>query len=345
MRMQAEPRVGRVLFYPLVVLTALAMFSAPSQAQRKERQGREVVEAVCGGCHLEGKSGAPRIGDAKAWAPRAAQGLTALTEHALNGIRNMPAHGGSPGLSDVEIERAITYMVNQSGGNWVEPIGGATPAVVRTSEGIVNGQCAKCHRTGEQGAPKIGDRRDWLPHLKKGLDKLVASAVSGHGPMPARGGVSDLSDQEIRGAIIYMFNYGVPATPPPQPVSQRNPYRKVVAGTDIYFGIMSAERVRDSPAVGVASSSIPQGKGYYHLNISLADDKSQVPLTDARVRLRVSDGMTMQTKNLELVAANNTVSYGAFFRLSSGTSYNITAEVRRAGETRPIRANFEFRSP
>jgi cytochrome c5 len=345
MRRQAESRPRRALLYPLAVLAALAVLGSPAHAQRKERTGKEVVDAVCGACHVEGKNNAPRIGDTKAWAPRAAQGLTALTDHALNGIRSMPAHGGAPGLSDVEIERAITYMVNQSGGNWVEPIGGATPAVVRTSEGIVNAQCSKCHRTGENGAPKIGNRQDWLPHLKKGMDKLVASAVNGHGPMPARGGLSDLSDDEVRGAIVYMFNYGVPATPPPQPVSQRDPYRMVVAGTDIYLGIMSADRLRASPAVGVTPSSSPEGKGYYHLNIALADDKSQVPVTDARVKLRVSDGMTMQTKNLELVAANNTVSYGAFFRLSSGNSYNITAEVQRAGETRPIRATFEFRAP
>ena len=51
----------------------------------------------------------------------AAKGLTGLTSNALQGIRRMPAHGGNANLTDTEIERAITYMVNQSGGNWIEP--------------------------------------------------------------------------------------------------------------------------------------------------------------------------------------------------------------------------------
>jgi cytochrome c5 len=62
----------------------------------------------------------------------------------------MPAHGGDAGLSDIEIERAITYMVNQSGGKWVEPTGGLTPAVERRGEQVVQAQCAKCHQAGRK---------------------------------------------------------------------------------------------------------------------------------------------------------------------------------------------------
>ena len=51
------------------------------------------------------------------------------------------------------------------------------------------------------------------------LESQKLSVPSLASPMPARGGLPDLSDQEIRGAIIYMFNYGVPevAAPPPAP--------------------------------------------------------------------------------------------------------------------------------
>ena len=271
-------------------------FSEGADAQRRERQGKEVVDAVCGACHVPGKEGAPRIGDAKAWASRASQGLTALTDHAIKGIRKMPAHGGNKGVSDIEIERAIVYMVNQSGGNWVEPMGGATPAALRTSETIVQAQCAKCHQTGKDGAPKMGDRPAWIPRLGKGLDSLVASAVHGHGPMPSRGGMPDLSREEIRGAILYMFNYGLPALPPPPPVAAADPHHKLVSGMDIYFGMMRAEAMRAAQAQaeksGAAKLDVPSGKGYYHLNISLADNKSQMPVTDAQVTMRVSDGMT-----------------------------------------------------
>lgn len=334
----------------LALFAALAALSGTADAQRVERQGKDVVDAVCSPCHVTGKDKAPRIGDAKAWSGRASQGMTALTEHALKGIRNMPAHGGSPGLSDIEIERAITYMVNQSGGNWVEPLGGATPAVLRSSETIVQNQCAKCHQAGQDGAPKIGDRPAWTPRLKKGLDPLVASAIHGHGPMPARGGLPDLSDQEIRGAIVYMFNHGLPAGAPAAAArALADPRHKRVAGTDVYLGMVRAEAMRAAqaePASGrVGKLDIPSGKGYYHLNISLADNKSRVPVTDAEVAVQVSDGMTIQNKPLGLMAANNAVSYGNYFRLASGTAYNITAEIRRPGVATPLKATFNFKAP
>jgi cytochrome c5 len=329
------------------VLTALSIFVAPAQAQRKERQGKDVVDAVCSGCHLQGKDNAPRIGDVNAWSVRASQGLTALTNNAVKGIRNMPAHGGNAGVSDIEIERAITYMVNQSGGHWVEPVGGGTPAVVRTSESIVRAQCATCHESGRDGAPKIGDQAAWIPRLKRGLDPLVASAVHGHGPMPSRGGLPDLSDAEIRGAIVYMFSYGVPPAAPPAPAAAADPHHKVVSGTDIYLGMTRAESMRAAydNARSNDKPAIPSGKGYYHVNISLVDSKSQVPVTDAQVKVLVSDGMTSETHTLGLLGANNTVSYGSFYRFSSGSAYNITAEIRRPGMAGTIEAKFDFRAP
>jgi cytochrome c5 len=346
---QSEAGPVRALLPAIVLFATLTVFSGAADAQRKERQGKQVVDAVCGSCHTTGQNKAPKIGDKKAWAGRASQGLTALTDHALKGIRKMPAHGGSVGVSDIEIERAIIYMVNQSGGHWVEPVGGATPAVVRTSETIVQNQCAKCHQTGEGGAPKIGDRPAWTPRLQKGLDALVMSAIHGHGGMPARGGLPDLSDQEIRGAIVYMFNYGLPPTPPAAPARPADPRHKVVAGTDIYFGMIAADAMRAAQAqaekAGAAKVEIPSGKGYYHLNISLADNKSQLPLTDAQVKVRVTDGVTIETKTLGLVASSNTVSYGDYFRLTSGTSYNILTEIRRPGVAGPIETRFEFKAP
>jgi len=329
------------------VLTALSIFVAPAQAQRKERQGKDVVDAVCSGCHLQGKDNAPRIGDVNAWSVRASQGLTALTNNAVKGIRNMPAHGGNAGVSDIEIERAITYMVNRSGGHWVEPVGGGTPAVVRTSESIVRAQCATCHESGRDGAPKIGDQAAWIPRLKRGLDPLVASAVHGHGPMPSRGGLPDLSDAEIRGAIVYMFSYGVPPAAPPAPAAAADPHHKVVSGTDIYLGMTRAESMRAAydNARSNDKPAIPSGKGYYHVNISLVDSKSQVPVTDAQVKVLVSDGMTSETHTLGLLGANNTVSYGSFYRFSSGSAYNITAEIRRPGMAGTIEAKFDFRAP
>jgi cytochrome c5 len=189
---------------------ALVTCLAPGDvlAQRVDRTGKEVVDSLCISCHGTGANGAPKIGDKKAWETREKLGLSGLTKHALDGIRQMPPHGGNPSLNDTEIERAITYMVNQSGGHWTEPISRTAKTADRTGEQIVKAQCVKCHETGVGGAPKIGDRAAWIPRVKQGLDVVVRSAINGHGAMPPRGGMANLTDAEIRSAVIYMFNYG-----------------------------------------------------------------------------------------------------------------------------------------
>ena len=202
------------------VLISLAAFiaffvlgmSRSATAQSTERSGKQIVDSLCISCHGTGTGGAPRIGDRKAWADRATSGLSGLSKSAIAGIRQMPAHGGNPQLTDTEIERAIAYMVNQSGGNWIEPTSRTTPALPRSGKEIVETQCVKCHDTGVGGAPRIGDRADWTPRIKRGLDAVVASAIHGHGAMPPRGGMADLTDVEIRSAIVYMFNAGTGAS-------------------------------------------------------------------------------------------------------------------------------------
>ncbi|MEW6690128.1 MAG: c-type cytochrome, partial [Pseudomonadota bacterium] len=178
---------------------ALAAVAPQLLAQGAERSGKEVVEAVCAACHAKGVNGAPRIGDRKAWAKRARQGLTSLTQNALTGIRKMPSHGGKMELTDLEIGRAIAYMVNQSGGKWVEPASLKDMAAERSGKQVVEEQCARCHKDGKEGAPRVGDRKAWTPRLKDGIDNAVRAAIRGHGGMPPRGDKADLTDAEIRG--------------------------------------------------------------------------------------------------------------------------------------------------
>ncbi len=193
----------------LALLLALA-FSVciypMSRAQATDLSGKDVVSGTCAKCHASGLNGAPKIGDDKAWAARSAKGLESLTTHALEGIRKMPPHGSNFALSDIEIQRAITYMVNQSGGRWTEPISKSTLPAQRTGEEVVKAQCHKCHETGVGGAPKIGDLSAWTSRLSHGLDALVRSAINGHGGMPARGGISNLTDTELRHAIVFMYS-------------------------------------------------------------------------------------------------------------------------------------------
>jgi Cytochrome c5 len=76
----------------------------------------------------------------------------------------------------------------------------------RSGKQIVEMQCVKCHGTGLNGAPQLGDREAWIQRARLGLDNLVRQATRGHGKMPARGGMADLTDPELRAAINYMVN-------------------------------------------------------------------------------------------------------------------------------------------
>jgi cytochrome c5 len=67
----------------------------------------------------------------------------------------------------------------------------------------------KCHGTGAGGAPKIGDKDAWVGRAKQGFDSVVRSAIAGHGGMPARGGMANLTDAEMRAAVTYMFQTSV----------------------------------------------------------------------------------------------------------------------------------------
>src|ERR1700687_1968593 len=193
-------------FLALVVSALMTLVTTQDAgAQTAERSGKEVVESLCVSCHGIGARGAPKIGDKKAWSKLSARGLSGLSKSALKGIRDMPPHGGNPNLTDTEIERAITYMVNQSGGHWTEPVSRTTRTAERTGEQIVSVRCSHCHRTGVNGAPKIGDKEAWIPRLKPGLDVVVRSAINGHGAMPPRAGWANLRVPEIRARMFFFF--------------------------------------------------------------------------------------------------------------------------------------------
>jgi len=81
-------------------------------------KGKEIYDAVCFACHTPGAAGAPKLGDAAAWAPRIAKGADLLYEHSIKGFMGeagmMPPKGGRPDFADEDIVAAVDYMVESS---------------------------------------------------------------------------------------------------------------------------------------------------------------------------------------------------------------------------------------
>jgi cytochrome c5 len=211
-------------------------------ANRPLKSGEEVFKAQCTTCHSTGAAGAPKFGDAAAWAPRIKQGLDTLVQSALKGKGAMPAQGGGD-FDDVEVARGAVYMANAAGAKFAEPqrsagaqaaasaapaAAAATPAPTpvaaaapapaapaaqqtaaaagaNAGEALYKQTCIACHGAGVAGAPKFGDKAAWAPRIKQGLDALVQNAIKGKGAMPPKGG-SSASDADMRAAVQYMVN-------------------------------------------------------------------------------------------------------------------------------------------
>ena len=207
------------------------------------RAGEQVFAAQCTTCHTAGLVGAPKFGDADAWAPRIKTGYDALLHSALAGKGQMAAQGGGD-FTDLEIGRAVVYMANKAGAKFEEPKAApATTSTAKVNEGgdaaaaaVAAAQsamanvtasakaqpaaaagagnappalyaqvCQACHAAGVAGAPKIGDKAAWAPRLAQGIDGLTASAIKGKGAMPPKGG-STASDADIKAVVSYMAN-------------------------------------------------------------------------------------------------------------------------------------------
>ena len=87
--------------------------AAAAVASSGPRSGEEVYNAACMACHNTGAAGAPKLGDAVAWADRIAKGNDVLYSSGINGIAGtgMMAKGGCMNCSDEEVSAAVDYMV------------------------------------------------------------------------------------------------------------------------------------------------------------------------------------------------------------------------------------------
>ena len=80
------------------------------------------------------------------------------------------------------------------------------PARVIRGEDIYQLNCATCHASEIDGAPKPDDRAQWQQRLANGFRRLERSALLGKQRMPMKGGNRKLSRNQIRDAIHYMLS-------------------------------------------------------------------------------------------------------------------------------------------
>ena len=91
-----------------------AAVTADAGAAAEPKSGEEIYNGSCMACHATGAAGAPKVGDAAAWAPRIAQGSDKLLANAINGLNAMPPKGLCMACSEADLQAAVDYMVSQS---------------------------------------------------------------------------------------------------------------------------------------------------------------------------------------------------------------------------------------
>lgn len=83
--------------------------------------------------------------------------------------------------------------------------GSAQDETILAGEAIVNANCKVCHASGINGAPIIGNKNMWGPRVEQGEAVLVQHAMEGFGLMPAKGGKTDLTQEDITLAVKYFM--------------------------------------------------------------------------------------------------------------------------------------------
>ena len=205
--------------------------------------GDQVFASLCTTCHTPGPANAPKFGDKAAWAPIIKEGQAHAVETAIKGTqKGMPPRGGNPDLTDEEVAGAVVHMANAAGANWKAPelrmpaaapqqaaapaapamaavaIPPPSPAAAAPTQAAAGGAdkgktvydttCMVCHATGVAGAPKLGDKAEWAPRIKSGMETLYTSAIKGkiegNKVMPPKGGNTALPDADVKSAVDYM---------------------------------------------------------------------------------------------------------------------------------------------
>lgn len=108
-----------------------AALAWPVARAQDSAAAKAIYDATCAACHATGILGAPKAGDAAAWAPRLKLGMPALVKSAIAGTaKGMPPKGGRADLTAAQLRSVIELM---AGGGSAVAKAGATAAATNAA--------------------------------------------------------------------------------------------------------------------------------------------------------------------------------------------------------------------
>jgi cytochrome c5 len=103
--------------------------------------------------------------------------------------------------------RRIALLTALAAGQTLPPTGPAA-AQPASGEALYQSACSACHRSGNMGAPRIGDAVAWKPLLRDGQVQLTAQGWVGIRKMPPRGNADDASLEQFAHAVVHLARAG-----------------------------------------------------------------------------------------------------------------------------------------
>ena len=134
-----------------------------------------------------------------------------------------------------------------------------------TGEQVYGQVCKTCHDAGLAGAPKSGDKAQWTARIAEGEKTLVQHAVAGFqgkaGVMPPKGGNTDLTDDEVHRAVVYLANQvGAGWKEPAPTAAAAAPAAKSPAAAAPAAVAQHIDRVPPPPAAPAAAPARSRGR-------------------------------------------------------------------------------------
>lgn len=207
----------------LILLAAGLGFASTASAQLPDIAAGKKRAQVCFACH--GENGVSKISGTPHLAGQDRGYLIKAMLGYRNGQRQDPTMVAMvKPLSDADMVNIATYFhlaVKNARGETlasvietndrIKPVASVAvaeaptaPTAARSVDAVYNASCAACHASGVAGAPKVGDKAAWSARIAQGNDKLLEHAIKGLKAMPARGGCSDCSDDDIKKVVNYI---------------------------------------------------------------------------------------------------------------------------------------------
>ncbi|MBI1731487.1 MAG: hypothetical protein HYR49_01795 [Gammaproteobacteria bacterium] len=125
------------------------------------------------------------------------------------------------------------------------------------------------------------------------------------------------------------------------PVAARESLHGSINGTEVYYGVVPAQMVLGHEA---QHGDGKVARGAHHLVVALFNSDSGKRITDVEVEARVEPlGLAGETKRLEPMTINQTVTFGNYFQMARAGPYRIIIRIRPPGTGSWNETAFEYR--